>query len=172
MKISDLSASEYNPYYKTYIDKVSSSGTLEGNLIRGGEQIVEFFRGIPIDSLEFRYAEGKWTIKEVFQHIIDTERVFAHRCFRIARHDSTPLAGFEQDDYIIPSKANLKPINDLLEEYQAVRKNTTMLIKSLSNEDLEFIGSANGGNLSARAAIFIILGHEIHHVNVVRERYL
>ena len=122
--------------------------------------------------MEYKYAAGKWSIKEVFQHIIDTERVFLYRCFRIARHDKTPLTGFEQDDYIVPSKANSKSIESLLEEYQTVRQNSIVLLKSLSETDLKHLGNASDHMLSARAAAFMTLGHEIHHIEVIKERYL
>ena len=132
MKVTDLSTSEYHTFYANYMRQVPKDINLMGGFKGGSEQLVAFFTQIPSSKLEFRYAEGKWSIKEVLQHIIDTERVFMHRCFRIARQDKTELAGFEQDDYIVPSKANSKSIEDLLEEYQAVRQNAIVLLKSLS----------------------------------------
>lgn len=172
MKVSDLKASEYDAYYKNYINKVSNETTLTEGFKHGETQVVSFFKSIPVDKLEYKYAADKWTIKEVFQHIIDTERIFMYRCFRIARRDEKALMGFEQDDYIAPSRANDKSLDDLLEEYQAVRLNFKVLFKSLKNEDLNFMGTASGSPLSARAAAFIILGHEIHHLDVIKELYL
>lgn len=172
MKSTDLSTSEYNLYYETYISKVSDENTLIEGFKDGQIQVVEFFKSIPEDKLGYRYASDKWSIKEVFQHIIDTERVFMYRCFRIARHDKTPLAGYEQDDYIKPSNAEKKSIEDLIEEYRAIRLNSIILLKSLNEEDLKVIGHASGNNMSARAAAFIILGHEIHHIGVIKARYL
>ena len=172
MKVSDLSASEYNPFYKTYVRKVSNETTLIEGFIKGQFQVTDFFKSIPDHKLEYRYAPGKWSIKEVFQHIIDNERVFMYRCFRIARHDKTPLAGYEQDDYIVPSNANKKSLNDLLEEYQTVRQSFIVLLKSLSDDDLRVEGKASGSPMSSRAAAFITLGHEIHHMEVIKGRYL
>lgn len=172
MKVSDLNALEYNPYYKSYIDKVLDKTTLVEGFKNGQNQVADFFKSIPKNKLEYRYALNKWSIKEVFQHIIDTERVFMYRCFRIARHDDTALVGYEQDDYIKPSKADKKSLNDLIEEYQVVRQNFIVLLKSLSSQDLKYIGNANGSPTSARAAAFIILGHEIHHMDVIKKRYL
>jgi len=172
MKVTDLSTSEYHTFYANYMRQVPKDINLMAGFKGGSEQLVAFFTQIPSSKLEFRYAEDKWSIKEVLQHIIDTERVFMHRCFRIARQDKTQLAGFEQDDYIVPSKANSKSIEDLLEEYQAVRQNAIVLLKSLSEADLKQLGHASGSNLSARAAAFMILGHEIHHMTVIKERYL
>ncbi len=172
MKVSDLSASEYNPYYKNYINKVSNQTTLIEGFKSGQNHVVSFFKSIPDNKLEYRYAPNKWSTKEVFQHIIDTERVFMYRCFRIARHDKTGLVGYEQDDYIKPSNADKKSINDLIDEYQAVRQNFIVLLKSLNDEDLRFIGNANGSPTSSRATAFIILGHEIHHIDVIKNKYL
>lgn len=172
MNVTDLNDLEYNPYYKTYIDKVSTHNTLIKGFIDDEIDVVKFFKSIPKEKLEYRYAPDKWTIKEVLQHIIDTERVFMYRCFRIARHDVTPLVGFEQDDYIQPSHANKKSLNDLLEAYQVTRRSFIVLLKNLSDNDLNVVGNANGSALSARAAAFIILGHEIHHIEVIKNRYL
>ena len=172
MKVSDLNPSEYNIYYKTYIDKVSKEVNLMDGFINGQNNILNFFKDIPEDKLGYRYAKDKWSIKEVFQHIIDTERVFMYRCFRIARHDSTPLVGFEQDDYIKPSRADEKSLKSLIDEYQSVRLSFIVLLKSLNNVDLQCLGHASGNPLSARAAAFIILGHEIHHMEVIKKRYL
>ena len=138
----------------------------------GLKNVTDFFKSISNDKLTYKYAEDKWTIKEIFQHIIDTENIFMYRCLRIARHDQTPLAGFDQNDYILPSLANKKSIELLLEEYQAVRQNFIVLLKSLSETDLNFVGNANGSNLSARSAAFIILGHELWHTKIIKERYL
>ncbi|MGB5420383.1 DinB family protein, partial [Algibacter sp.] len=159
-------------YYETYIAKVSDKFNLIDGLKEGKIQVENFFKSIPNDKLEYRYAEDKWSVKDVFQHIIDNERVFMYRCFRIARQDKTPLAGYEQNDYIIPSNANKKSLENLIEEYQAVRQNFIVLVKSLSEQDLKQIGTASDSVLSSRAAVFITLGHEIHHVNVIKERYL
>lgn len=172
MTTKDLNPSEYNAFYKRYIDNVPEHLNLREALDDGLNHVLRFFKAIPNDKLNYSYAAGKWCIKEVFQHIIDTERVFIYRCFRIARHDGTALAGFEQDYYIMPSNAKNKSIEVLIEEYIAVRMYSLSVLKSLSEADLEFIGNANGSNLSARSAAFIIAGHEIAHINVIKERYL
>ncbi|MEP1489413.1 MAG: DinB family protein [Algibacter sp.] len=172
MIVKDLKQNEYNSYYSTYINKIPKDLDLIEGYIDGGAHVLQFFKAIPEEKLEYRYAEGKWTIKEVFQHIIDNERIFTYRCFRMGRRDKTSLAGYEQNDYAEPSKANEKSIETLLEEYEIGRKNSTLLIKSLSNDDLNFIGNASDTNMSARAAAFITLGHEMHHINVLKERYL
>jgi len=172
MTTKDLNTLEYNPFYSTYIDMIPKELELVNGFYLGLKQVTDFFKSIPKEKLTYKYAEDKWTVKEVFQHIIDTERIFMYRCLRIARHDQTPLAGFDQNDYILPSLANNKSIESLLEEYKAVRQNFIVLLKSLSETDLNFVGNANGSSLSARAAAFIILGHELWHIKIIKERYL
>ncbi|TNJ42132.1 DinB family protein [Tamlana fucoidanivorans] len=171
MKVSDLNSSEYNSYYQGYIESVSAERSLIDNFKVSGEGVLYFFKRIPESKWNFKYHVDKWSVKEVFQHIIDTERVFIYRCFRIARHDNTPLAGFNQDDYIAPSKANEKSMEQLLEEYEAVRKNSIVCLQSINETDLKFVGYASGAIMSARAAAFIILGHEAHHLNVLKSKY-
>lgn len=172
MTIKDLNPSEFNPFYSAYIDLIPKElGLLEGfNL--GLKHVTDFFNSLSEDKLTYRYAENKWTVKEIMQHIIDTERIFMYRCLRIARHDKTPLAGFDENDYIIPSLANNKSIELLLEEYQTGRQNFIVLLKSVSEADLKFMGTASGHALSARSAAFIILGHELWHIKIIKERYL
>lgn len=172
MTTKDLKPSEFNSYYSIYINKAPKNLNLIDGFTTGLNNVLEFFKSIPNDKLEHSYAEGKWTIKEVLQHIIDTERIFMYRCFRIGRHDKTPLMGYEQDDYIVPSRANNKSIELLLEEYELVRKNFILLLKGLNDEDLKFMGTASDSPVSSRAAAFIILGHEIWHIDVIKERYL
>ncbi len=172
MTTKDLKETEFNAYYSNYIEKLSKETNLIDGFIEGLDATSQFFQLIPSDKVNYRYAENKWSVKEIFQHIIDTERIFMHRCFRIARHDKTALAGFDQDIYVEPSQANTKSMESLLQEYSLVRQNSIVLLNSLNDDDLKFIGSANGDNISARAAAFVILGHEIHHIDVIKERYL
>lgn len=172
MKITDLSPSEYNNYYSGYIGMVPRETTLIEGFTKGANEVVDFFGSIPEDKWHTTYAKGKWSLKEVFQHLIDTERIFQYRCFRIARHDATPLPGFEQDNYIEPSQANNKTMNALLEEFKAVRQSFITLLNTLSDEDFKFMGNVSGSPTSARAAAFIVLGHYIWHMNIIKERYL
>ncbi|KAB1068685.1 DinB family protein [Tamlana haliotis] len=171
MKVSILEPKEYHSYYKTYIDKVPEHISLLEGLEKGNLDVISFFESIPEAKLNYSYAEGKWTIKEVFQHMVDTERVLYYRCFTIARGDKSALPGFEQDDYVSASKANAKSITDLVTEYLAVRNNTITLIKSLDNSDFTCIGTVSGGAMSARATAFIIVGHELHHLEVLERLY-
>lgn len=172
MNVTELEPTEYSTFNNTYISKVPKEMGLLDAFKKAEIDVLQFFKTIPEHKWDYKYAIGKWSIKEVFQHIIDTERIFTYRCFRIARHDKTPLAGFEQDDYISPSNAKNKSVEALLEEYKVVRQNAIVLLKSLNDEDFKFIGTSNGANLSARAAAFVILGHEIHHIEVLKALYL
>jgi len=172
MTVQELKTTEYGTYYKTYLDMVPSNMDLIEAYYLGETNVLSFFKSLPADKLEYSYEEHKWTVKEIFQHIIDTERIFMYRCLRIARHDRTPLSGFEQNDYIEPSKANNKSLEALLEEYKIVRQNSIVLLKSLNDTDFKFTGNASGNNLSARAAAFIVLGHELWHIKIIKERYL
>lgn len=168
----EINPSEYDVYYKRYLDKLSEDTTLRSGFKSGKKDVIDFFRKIPEDKLEYRYEPGKWSIKEVLQHLIDTERIFMYRCFRIARRDETPLTGFDQNIYIEPSGANEKSIDQLLYEYEVNRNNSINLLLSLSDENLAFVGNSNGGPMSARVAAFTILGHDIWHMEVIKEKYL
>lgn len=172
MKISDVNPAEYNPYYNDYINKVPMELTLIEAYTKGENEVLQFFKNISSAKWDYKYQPEKWSIKELFQHVIDTERIFMYRCFRIARHDKTPLPGFEENQYILPSRACEKSVENLLEEYKSVRQSSIALLKSLNEEDLSCLGNVSGHNISARAIAFILLGHEIHHIQIVRRFYL
>jgi hypothetical protein len=172
MHRQDLQDSEYNAYYRGYIHKLDPETTLDRGFKEGRDTIIQFFSSIPEEKQTYRYAPGKWTPKEIFQHLIDVERVFAYRCFRIARKDKTALPGFDQDDYILPSRANEKNMQDLIGEYKTTRNSFIALLKSLTEEDLKRVGEASGFPLSARAAAFMTLGHEKWHMEIIANRYL
>ncbi|CAL2092404.1 DinB family protein [Tenacibaculum sp. 190524A02b] len=172
MTQQELTSAEFDSYYQRYIDKVDAKTSLINGFIEGKTNVIRFFNTIPRDKLLFKYKIDKWTIKEVFQHIIDTERIFMHRCFRIARRDTTSLSGFDQNIYIIPSRANEKSIESLLEEFTLNREHSINLLKSFTDEDLKFIGNSNGGKMSARAAAYTIIGHDLWHMEVIKDKYL
>lgn len=172
MKVTELTPSEYGSFYSGYIGLVPKDATLMEGYNNGMNYVTDFFMSIPEKKWNKTYAEDKWTIKEVFQHLIDTERIFQYRCFRIARHDATPLVGFEQDNYVKPSQAKHKTMGALVEEFNSVRQSFITLLYTLSDEDLKFVGNVSGFSTSARAAAFIVLGHYIWHINIIKERYL
>jgi len=172
MKVSLLDSNEYIPHFRNYINQVEKDvGLIEG-LELGFKNLYSFYESIPDDKLKFSYVEGKWTVKEIISHLIDAERVFCYRAMRFARKDNTPLAGFDENEYAVYSKANNRSISALLEEYRTVRQSTISLFKSFDNDMLISRGVAGGGEVSVRALGFLIIGHEKHHSNIIRERYL
>ncbi|MEL6821891.1 MAG: DinB family protein [Calditrichota bacterium] len=172
MTINDLANTEHDPYYGRYIRKLSDDLRLRDGFKIGGDKVRQFFKNLPDEMLGYRYQPEKWCVKEVFQHLIDTERVFMYRCFRIARGDKTALAGFNQNIFVEPSKAMEKSRDQLIGEFIATRAASISLLDSLTNADLLQIGDANGGAMSARAAAFTIIGHDIWHMDVIRNLYL
>jgi hypothetical protein len=119
----------------------------------------------------FRYAPGKWSVKEVIGHLADSERIFAYRALRIARRDTTPLSGFEQDDYVREAGSGSRELSDLAEEFATVRAATVSLYRSLSDEAWKRRGSANKNEVTVRALAFITAGHELHHRSILEQRY-
>ena len=171
MKSTYLQSTEYANYYKPYIEalgEVDLLNELEHSFIT----FIDFLKTIPTEKLEYRYAEGKWTIKDIVQHLIDAERIFAYRALRIARKDQTSLPGFEENDYVDTAFANKRTMNDLLEEFIIVRKATQSLFKTFSEEQLIQMGTASEKPVSVRAIGFITLGHQKHHEKIIKERYL
>lgn len=172
MKRSQLSPQEYNVHYANYINQVPEDLDLITALEQGEAQTHQFYKAIPEDQLKKSYAPGKWTILEVLLHLIDTERIFNYRALCIARGDTTEFPGYEQDEYVPPSKANARSLSSLLAEYSTVRKATISLFSNLKEEDLKQLGKASNSPLSVRAAGFITAGHEKHHEQIIKERYL
>jgi uncharacterized damage-inducible protein DinB len=162
---------EYVPYYGKYVSLVPS-GDIVGVL---GEQINEtlaLLRSIPEERAGFRYAPGKWSIKELVGHLIDSERIFSYRALRFARNDETALPGYEQDDYISNGSFDDTALEDLAAEFASVRQATVLLFKHLSQDAWTRRGSANESEVSVRGLAHIIAGHELHHRNILRDKYL
>lgn len=162
---------EYNPYYNTYLDLLESELELIDGFVSGKTVMVNFMLSIPEDKEDYAYESGKWTIKEVLQHVIDTERIFMYRCLRIARGDATPMAGYDQDNYIEPAQTSNKSMTDIIKEYRITREYSINLLQSFNNTDLMQVGTASGSKVSARAVAFIVLGHELWHKKIIEERY-
>ena len=162
---------EYNPYYTQYIQSYEGENVLEF-LEKGLIEVNDLMASLTEEKLKSAYAEGKWTIKEVLQHIMDTERIFCNRALRFARNDKTELPGFEQDDYVPYSGANERDSMGMLREYNAIRQATITLFQGFSDEMLARVGVASGSDMSVRAIAHVVTGHERHHMNVIKERYL
>ena len=171
MNSSQLPVNEYSVFNSTYIKAIENVELLE-ELEISLHEFIKFVQNIPMDKFDYRYAEGKWTIKEIIQHIIDTERIFAYRALRISRNDKTPLPGFEENDYALNTVANRRSIQELLTEFSAVRHSNLLLFKSFSEEQLTRMGIASGHPISVRAIGFLIIGHLKHHQKVFQEHYL
>lgn len=172
MKPSQLQPSETVSYFQNYISQVSEEYTLQEELEISLHRFIKFVQNIPMDKMDYRYDKGKWTIKDIIQHLIDAERIFVYRALRFARNDKTDLPGFEENDYVIEAKANNRTIMQLLTEMSAVREATLLLFKTFSEEQLMRIGTANNNPISVRAIGFVIIGHQNHHQKVFEERYL
>jgi uncharacterized damage-inducible protein DinB len=161
----------YPAYFQNYINQVKAENIAEA-VDKYGKAVVDFFRGIPEDKSTYRYAEGKWSLKEMLLHIIDTERIFGYRALSIARKDQTPLPGFEENDYALNSNADKRLWIDLLDEFEASRKSTDLLVKSFTEEQLQQQGTTSNQPNNVIAICFVIYGHILHHINIVNERYL
>lgn len=172
MKPTNLTPDEFAGYYATYINQVSDEYTLVEELEISVHRFIKFVQNIPLDKFDYRYAEGKWTIKDIILHLIDAERIFAYRALRFARNDKTELPGFEENDYVDEAHAAKRSIQDLLSELAVVRQATLTLFKSLTDEELMRKGIASNNTISVRALGFVIIGHQNHHQRVFEERYL
>ena len=171
MKSTQLPENEYASFYAPYINALGEVNLME-ELEISLHDFIHFVQNIPMDKFDYRYTEGKWNIKEIIQHVIDTERIFAYRALRISRNDETPLPGFDENHYVDNTEATNRSIQDLLTEFSAVRHTNLFLFKSLSDDQLRRIGIASNAAVSVRAIGFIMIGHQKHHQKVFEEKYL
>ena len=168
-----LPDNEYALFYEPYIEVLDTTQkSILENLKDTHKEAIALLKDLPEAKQNYRYADGKWTIKELLQHFIDAERVLSYRALRFARRDPTDLPGYEEDDYVKNSNGNTRDYNELLEEFSVVRKATELLFNGFTDEAIQRIGSANGSIFSVRALGYIISGHLKHHLNVIRDRYL
>ncbi|WP_080752182.1 DinB family protein [Bradyrhizobium japonicum] len=165
------SIEEYTSYHGRYVDLVPE-GNLEDNLLKQLEKTTQLLSTISEEQATYCYAPGKWTLKEVVGHIADTERIMSYRLLRIARGDKTPLAGFDQDDFVKGASFQSCTLPELIEDYTAVRRSTLTLLRGLSEESWSRKGVASNNEISVRALAYIIAGHELYHVKAIKERYL
>jgi len=168
--MSQLKSDEFPAFYATYID------TVFGDVMQVlNEQITSFpafLDAIPAGRSEYAYAEGKWTIKEVVGHILDTERIMAYRALRFARNDTKALPGFEQEDFVLNARFNEQSLASLAEEFVLLRKSNVALFNTFNETELNRRGLASDRLISVRAFLYIIAGHLNHHRNIIKERYL
>jgi uncharacterized damage-inducible protein DinB len=171
MRSNDLTPDEYAPYQEAYISTLDNVGLLE-ELEISLHRFIHFVREVPMDKFDYRYAPGKWTIKDIIQHLIDVERIFAYRALAFARNDKTSLPGFEEADYAMEANGNMRHLASLLTELAEVRQSTITLFKNFNEEVLLRKGICNNYVISVRALGFSIIGHQNHHQQIYSERYL
>jgi DinB superfamily len=165
---SAIVASDFNNAYIQLTKEEEIGKALEKNT----QQFRKLLKKIPKKKIDYAYAEGKWTIREMLQHIIDAERVFAYRALRAARRDSTPLPGFDENSWAAHAGVANRKWEDLVEEFKVLRRSTELLFATFSDEQLTFVGEASGSQFNALAMGFLIPGHVAHHMRILKEKYL
>ncbi len=163
-------SSEYAPFYHGYVATVPE-GDVVALLRQNGGELHDALAAIPEDRGGFRYADGKWSIREVVGHMIDAERIFTYRALRIARGDTTPLAAFDENEYVKTAGSEARTLSKLVRELGAVREASVQLFESLPDDAWGRSGVASGKNISVRALAYITAGHAMHHLKILRERY-
>lgn len=162
---------EYAPFYAGYVVKASEGDVLQ-TLTRLKDSTYLFFTGIPTEKENYAYTEGKWTVKQLLNHMIDAERIFAYRILCFLRGDETALPGFDENVYVENTDLSSRSLHDLAAEFKAVREANLFLFSSVTPEQSLFKGIASGKPVSVRALLYITAGHELHHIDILRERYL
>lgn len=162
---------DYHSYYETYITKVEGNDILK-ILNEQNKKTQEILNSFPANKGNYRYADGKWTVKEVVGHLMDTERVFAYRALCIARGEKKSLPGFDQDDYVREGNFNARELYDLIYDFRLLRESNLLMFRSFSEDMLNRRGTANESSVTARAILWIIAGHEKHHIQILQQRYL
>ena len=162
---------EYAAYYQKYVALLPDADVV-ATLRQQLDSTLQLLGSIEETQAASRYAPDKWSIKELVGHLIDTERVFAYRAMRFARNDQTPVSGFEQDDYVLNGDFDSRKLADLADEFEHLRRSNIHFFQALGEKAWDRRGNANDSEVSVRALAHIIGGHEAHHVNILRTRYL
>jgi hypothetical protein len=168
--IAPPAADEYAPYYGRYISLVAPGDILD-QLERQREEMLARFRNVPESKGAYRYAPGKWSVRQVVLHLSDTERIMTYRALRIARGDATPLPGFDENAYAPESGADAVPLAELVGEFADVRRGSLALFRHLPADAWTRRGTASDSPFSVRALAWVVAGHPIHHLGVLRDRY-
>lgn len=168
-----VNKNEYNPYFETYVSKVlqNDAGIIE-NMQSSLELFFNVLAELPEEKHLYAYGDGKWTIKELISHMIDTERIMSYRALRVSRNDSSNLLPFDEDEFVKNSNANEIPYIELLKEFSLVRKSSIAMFKGFNEELLSRKGKASGDVITVNALGYILSGHVIHHLEIIKERYL
>lgn len=170
--ISPPSSDEYASFYQDYIQRAVARKDVIAALSLQIDEMKNALGHLTDHQARFRNGPAEWSIKEIVSHLIDTERVFSYRLLRISRNDKTPLPGFEQGDYVLESGADELPLEDLLAEFEYLRRANILAIKNTSDEAVTRLGTASGLAVSARALIHMLVGHVEHHMASLHEKYL
>ncbi|NMD71023.1 DinB family protein [Bacillus sp. DNRA2] len=166
-----LDTTEFAPYYAPYVNRVPEGDIIE-ILSSQLEKTLNFILAFSDDEALFRYGAGKWSVKEVIGHIIDTERIMAYRLLAIARGETVSLPGFDEQLYVKNAQFDQLSVKELSRSYEIVRQSTTQLLKSIPHDAWTRKGLANGTETTVRALAYIIAGHELHHLNIIEKRYI
>ncbi len=170
--ISKPERGEFKASTQAYIELLPDDEKVLHHLQKHYKELKVLIKALPEEQLNYRYAEGKWNLKEMLVHLMDSERIFAVRALRIARNDQANLPGYQQDDYVSYSNADSRTSEVIFEEFDAARAATLSLFNSFSEKQLKRVGTADGYPVSVRALAYIIAGHQKHHINIIHERYL
>lgn len=162
---------EFQKYVQRYLDLIPSENWME-ELQISAEKTINVYSKLSEEQSLFAYAEGKWTLKELLLHLSDTERIFQYRIVAFLRGDENELPGFDEELYAKNCLANERTLKSLIEEFQFIRKSSQILLETADSKALQNIGTANGNQLSAEIIGKLIVGHNFHHLNVIKERYL
>lgn len=171
IKIAAIAKHDFAEYFINYINLVTEENVLQA-LKSSHKEMKHLISFLSEEQGNSAYAKNKWTIKELLIHSMDTERIFCERALRFARKDKTELPGFDHDVFVLNSNANHRTLKDILKEYKSIRKSTILLFKNFTPEMLEHGGVANGNKLTVLSIGYIISGHELHHLNVIKAKYI
>ncbi len=171
-KLPSPNSDEYAEFYAGYVQRAASKGDVLTALSQQIDEINSALGNLSDEQALFRDAPNEWSIKEVMGHLNDVERVFSYRLLRVSRNDATPLPGFEQNDYVREAGFDSHPIKDLIQEFEHLRRANILAIQNMSDEAALRVGAASGYPVSARALIYMLVGHVDHHMESLREKYL
>ena len=172
MKLTAPAPEEYAPFYADYIQRAQAKGDVLAALPKQIEDVQSTLGKLTDEQARFKPAPAEWSIKEVIGHLNDVERIFSYRLLRISRNDKTPLPGFEQDDYVREAGFDKYALKDLLIEFEYLRRANTIAINNMSDQATKLLGTASNNPVSARALIYMLVGHVEHHMASLREKYL
>lgn len=162
---------DYGEFYHNYIERTEGENARD-LVSRYSQKIEKFIESIPEEKSDYFYEEGKWTVKQILQHMLDAERIFVFRLIWIARGDKRPLPGYDENTFAASAKATHRNLLDLKNEFISLRRSTDILISDLTDWELTQRGEVNGNSMTVNALCFIIVGHTLHHLHIFKERYL